>query len=142
MSSGDADIALPAYADRDYSAALHMSSGDMEVRVAEGARIDMSLDMSSGDVQVQLGADSDTTVTFDGSSGQFTLDLAEGQAFRIEVQSVSSGDVDLPAGLVQVAQGDDEEGTWETQGYADASHKVLVVIAHMSSGDVNIDQGN
>jgi hypothetical protein len=141
MSSGDVKVALPAFLDRAYSAALQVSSGDMDIEVAGGARIDLSLDMSSGDVRVALGADSDVAVRFNGSSGEFTLDLAPGQAFRVEVQSVSSGDVKMPSGLVQVAQGDDEEGTWETQGYAEAPYKVLVIIEHMSSGDVNIDQG-
>jgi len=107
MSSGDAEVALPAVDGEEYRAALRMSSGDMVVKAAPGARIDMTVDMSSGDAHVALGQDSDVTVTFNGSSGQFSLDLATGQAFRAEVRSVSSGDVDLPSGLTSVAEGDD-----------------------------------
>jgi hypothetical protein len=110
--------------------------------VADGAQVDMSVDMSSGDVRVALGKESDTSVTFDGSSGEFTLELTTGQAFRIEVRDVSSGDVKLPAGLTQVTKGHDEEGTWETQGYAAASHKVIVIIENMSSGSVTVSQGS
>ena len=144
MSSGDMNVALPAAdgsAER-YDATLQVSSGDLEVEAPAGAQIEMNVRMSSGDVSVGLGADSDVTLTFNGSSGQFTLDLVPGQAVRIEVRSVSSGDVDMPTGMVQIAEGDDEEGTWETQGFATASHKVRVVIEHMSSGNVTINRGD
>jgi hypothetical protein len=142
MSSGDLQVLLPALGGQVYAAALEISSGDMEMEAAAGARIDMSVDMSSGDVEVALGEESDVTVVFNGSSGEFTLDLVSGQALRIEVRSVSSGDVNRPAGMVQVAQGDDEEGTWETQNYGAALHKVHLTIEHMSSGSVTVSQGS
>ena len=142
MSSGDTEINLPGMAGSRYPADVHMSSGDLFVRAAAGAQTDMSVDMSSGDAQVTVGADSDVAVTFNGSSGEFTLSLASGQALRVEIRSISSGDVDLPAGLTQVAKGDDEdEGVWQTGGYDTAAHKVQVLIEHMSSGDVNIRVG-
>ncbi len=56
----------------------------------------MSVDMSSGDTEVTLGSDSDVEVVFQGSSSELTLDLPPGQAFRLEVQDVSSGDVRRP----------------------------------------------
>jgi hypothetical protein len=114
----------------------------MKVQAAAGARIDMSVDMSSGDVEATLGAGSDVTLRFDGSSGDFTLILAADQALRVEVRDVSSGDIELPSGMVQVAEGEDGEGTWETQGYADAAHKVNLIIDNMSSGDVTIRLGS
>lgn len=138
MSSGSAHLRLPSVAGQDYSASLDMSSGDMDIEAAGGARIEMSLDMSSGDVRAALGKDSDVTLKFRGSSGEFSLELASGQALRVEVEDVSSGDVKLPTGLIQVEGGDGEEGIWETQGYAGAPHKVLVVIEKMSSGDVRV----
>jgi hypothetical protein len=140
MSSGDMDIDLPALDGAKYAAALKLSSGDMEVRTAPGSRLDMSLDMSSGDVRVGVGSDCDLILTFNGSSGQFTVDLASGQAARLEVRSVSSGDVKVPAGLAQVSWGDGKEGVWETTGFATAAHKVVVIIEHMSSGSARLNQ--
>ncbi len=140
VSSGSVEVLLPALSAYRYKSALHLSSGEMKVRVPDRARIDMSIGMSSGDVRVALGQDSDVTLSFEGSSGEFTLDLAAGQAFQVEVREVSSGGVDLPSGLVQVTKGDGKEGTWETQGYAAASHKVRLIIEHVSSGSVNINQ--
>lgn len=138
MSSGAVEVSLPAFEGPRCPVRLEMSSGDFELQAPDESQIDMNVDMSSGDAHVTLGSDCDATVTFDGSSGEFSLDVASGQALRVEVRSVSSGDIDLPPALTQVAEGDDEEGTWETDGYDAASHKVLVIIEHMSSGDVDI----
>lgn len=140
MSAGKTQVALPAADGQGYPVKLHLSSGDLEVEVAPNARIDMSVDMSSGDARVALGAESDVELTFDGSSGEFRLVVPKEQALRVEVRDVSSGDVDLPSGLTRVAGSDGDEGTWETQGYAGAAHKVLLIIENMSSGDVDVRQ--
>lgn len=140
MSAGRTQLALPAVEGQGYPVKLHLSSGDLEVEAAPNARIDMSVDMSSGDARVVLGAESDINLTFDGSSGQFTVVLPERQAIRVDVRDVSSGDVDLPSGLNRVAGGDGDEGTWETEGYAAAAHKVLLIIESMSAGDVDVRQ--
>jgi hypothetical protein len=140
MSSGDLDASLPALGGVSYAAALNVSSGDMDVKAEPGARIVMSLTMSSGDLGVTLGADSDVTIDFNGSSGQFTIALAQGQALRVEVRSISSGDVKVPAGLVRVSGSEGKEGAWETTRYAAAAHKVVVVVEHMSSGSVRVNQ--
>lgn len=138
LSSGNAHVKLPSLAGRDYAASFDMSSGDLDLEAPGGAHIDMRVDMSSGDVRVALGKDSDVTLRFKGSSGQFHLELAAGQALRVEIEDVSSGDVELPMGLVQVEKGGDEEGVWESQGYAEAASKVLLVIEKMSSGDLRV----
>ncbi|OFV81108.1 MAG: hypothetical protein A2W26_05310 [Acidobacteria bacterium RBG_16_64_8] len=138
MSSGKMQVALPDRGGRAYEAAVSVSSGDLEVGVAPGARIDLGVRMSSGDVHVFVGALSNSTVTFDGSSGQFTLEMVSGQAFRLEVRDVSSGSIVHPPGLVQVTQGERGEGIWETPGYSGAGNKILLVVQHMSSGSVSI----
>ncbi|OFW60298.1 MAG: hypothetical protein A2133_10065 [Actinobacteria bacterium RBG_16_64_13] len=139
MSSGSTRLILPA-AEQSFGVKLHLSSGDLNVEAPAGARADMSIDMSSGDASVVLGAESDATISFDGSSGEFAIDLPAGQALRVEVKQVSSGDVNLPSGLVQVEKGDGEEGIWETQGYAAALHKVHLIV-ELSSGSVRVRLG-
>ena len=139
VSSGDANVKLPAGSGQPYAADLQLSSGDLEVQAAAGARIDMGVDMSSGDAALVLGGDSDVTVDFHGSSGEFTLQLAAGQACRVEVRQVSSGDVHLPSGFVRTSEGEGKEGTWETEDYASAAHKVLLTI-EISSGSVTVRQ--
>lgn len=139
MSSGDAEVALARAGEQAYETLIDISSGDLQVAVPDETRVNMSVDMSSGDSLVRVGRDVDGVVNFDGSSGGFTIELAAGQAYRVEVQRVSSGDVDLPSGLVQVSSGDDEEGVWETQGYAGASRRLVITI-EISSGDVTVRQ--
>lgn len=141
-SSGSTRVILPVSTGASYPVALEASSGRMEVEAPDGAQVDMTIDMSSGETRVTLGNDSDISVRFNGSSGGFTLDLPATQEFRVDVQGISSGDVKLPSGLTQVAEGDGDEGTWETPGYSAAAHKVEVVVEDMSSGNVTIRQGN
>jgi hypothetical protein len=136
VSSGKAIVKLPAGGGSKYAADLQLSSGDLEVQTAPGAQIGMKVDISSGDASVTLGDGSDVDVDFHGSSGEFTLQLAAGQACRVQVKQVSSGDVHLPSGFVRTS-GEGKEGTWETENYASAAHKVLLTV-EISSGTVRV----
>jgi hypothetical protein len=135
MSSGDAHVSLPRDERQTYPTRVSMSSGDLSMEIPAEVHSDVNIDMSSGDTTLTVGQDVDGSLSFEGSSGEFTLELTAGQACRIEVRRVSSGDVELPAGLVQVSKGDRQEGVWETQGYADATRRLLITI-EISSGDV------
>jgi hypothetical protein len=140
VSSGELQLSLPQGGGQAYTTKIDISSGDLQVGVPAGASTDMSIDMSSGDTSLRVGRDTGGRIGFDGSSGEFSVELAADQAYRIEVQQVSSGDVTLPSGLVQVGQGDGDEGIWETPAYATAAAKLLITI-EISSGDVTIRRG-
>ena len=49
-----------------------------------------------------------------------------------------SGSLSLPRGMDQVEDGDDDEGIWETPGYARASQRLLIRIVDIGSGSVTI----
>jgi hypothetical protein len=139
-SSGDSQVVLPA---GDPVSAympevdLQSSSGRMEVTAQDGSILTMNIDMSSGDTRVTIGKDSSVDLRFRGSSGQFVLTLRPGQAYRVEVRQISSGDVKLPEGLSRIS-GSGKEGVWETSGYESAPNGVDLVIETMSSGTVNV----
>jgi len=139
-SSGDSQVVLPG---ADQLSAyrpdirLDSSSGRMDVQAPDGAAFGMNVDMSSGDTRVALGKDSAGDVSFRGSSGQFVLTVRPGQALRVEVKNISSGDVKLPDGLARIS-GEGEEGVWQTSGYDSAAFRVYVVIESMSSGTVKV----
>jgi hypothetical protein len=140
-SSGDSQVVLPS--DDAGSATLpqfdlQSSSGRMEVRAPDGSAFMMNVQMSSGDTQVKLGKDATADVRFRGSSGQFVLTVPAGQAVRVEVRQISSGDVKLPGTLERVS-GSGDEGVWETSGYQTAGNGVDLLIESMSSGTVRVE---
>lgn len=139
VSSGDATVSLPAGGGQPYTVRLQLSSGELKAQAATGVNADMTMELSSGSASLTLGSDSDVRLAFKGSSGDFRLQLASGQACRVEVRHVSSGDVHKPSGLVQVTKGAGKEGVWETAGYDAAAHKTTVTI-ELSSGNVTIDR--
>ncbi len=139
-SSGDSQVVLPG---ADPLSAyrpdieLDSSSGRMDVQAPDGAILGMKVDMSSGDTRVTLGKDSAADISFRGSSGQFVLTVRPGQALRVEVKSISSGDVRLPDGLTRIS-GEGKEGVWQTPGYDSAAQRVSLVVESMSSGTVKV----
>jgi hypothetical protein len=139
-SSGDAQVVLPhaeqlsAYRPEIQ---LDSSSGRMDVQAPDGAAFGMNVDMSSGDTRVTLGKDSTADLAFNGSSGQFVLTVRPGQALRVEVKNISSGDVRLPDEVTRIS-GEGEKGVWQTSGYDSAAFRVYLVIENMSSGTVKV----
>jgi hypothetical protein len=139
-SSGDSQVVLPG---ADPLSAyrpdirLNSSSGRMDVQAPDAAAFGMKVDMSSGDTRVTLGTDSAADVDFRGSSGQFVLTVRPGQALRVEVKSISSGDVKLPDGLTRIS-GEGNKGAWQTPGYDSATNRVSLVVESMSSGTVKV----
>ena len=97
----------------------------------------MSVGMSSGDTRVTLGKDSAADVGLRGSSGQFTLTVGSGQALRVEVKNISSGDVGIPDTLARVS-GQGKKSVWQTSAYDSAENRVNLVIESMSSGSVKV----
>jgi hypothetical protein len=139
-SSGDSEVLLPAadpLSSYRPSLRLQSSSGLMDVQALDGAAFSADVQMSSGDTRLTLGRDAAVDLAFRGSSGQFVLTVMSGQALRVEVENISSGDVSLPDGLTRVS-GDGEEGVWQTEGYDSAPYRVHIVIEQMSSGNVDI----
>lgn len=93
----------------------------------------------SGSLRVSLPADTDLTLSVTGHSGSVTLKLPANAEYRIEVLGSGSGSLSLPRGMDQVENGDDDEGIWETPGYARASQRLLIRIVDIGSGSVTID---
>lgn len=93
----------------------------------------------SGSLRVSLPANTDLTFSVTGHSGSITLKLPASAEYRIEVLGSGSGSLSLPRGLDQVEDGDDDEGIWETPGYARASRRLLIRILDIGSGSISIN---
>jgi hypothetical protein len=143
-SSGDSVVVLPVADPLSATRPdiqLQTSSGRMEVQAPAGSGFTANIGMSSGDTRLTIGKDSTADVRFRGSSGQFVLTVATGQALRVEVRQVSSGDVNLPSALARVS-GTDQEGVWQTAGYDSAANRVDLIIESVSSGTVKVQAGS
>jgi hypothetical protein len=93
----------------------------------------------SGSLKVTLPSDTDMTLYADGASGSITLRLPADAEYRVEVLGSGSGSLNLPGGLALVQKGDDDEGIWETSGYATATNRILIRIEDIGSGSIHID---
>ncbi len=92
----------------------------------------------SGSLTLTLPADTNLILRLEGGSGGQNLVVPPGTALRVEVSDSGSGNVRLPSGLIQVEDGEGDEGIWETPGYAEATIRILVVVEELGSGSIRI----
>ena len=98
----------------------------------------LELDAGSGPVVMDVAPNADLTMTINCGSGPLTIDLPNDAAVRFEVREDGSGPVTTPGWLPRTQHGEDDEGVWETDGYATATHRVLIIIEDQGSGPVII----
>lgn len=135
-SSGALDVALPASVER-YETSLDGSSGRTTLNVEDGAQLDLSVDAGSGALDIVFGKDVAASLELDGGSGAMTFTLPEGAEARFEVEDSGSGSVTVDPRLVQVS-GDEDEGVWETAGFANAERGVSIRLEDGGSGPVQV----
>jgi len=59
---------------------------------------------------------------------------------RIEVLNGGSGSVSIPNRFMRVSgSSDQKEGAWETAGYAQADHKILIQVVDLGSGSFSLN---
>jgi len=93
----------------------------------------------SGSLNLDLPANTDLTVRLDGSSGSLNLTLPANAAVHVDVKDNGSGTINLPAALARLSgKSNEDQGTWETSGFALAAHKITIIVQDLSSGSINI----
>jgi hypothetical protein len=158
--SGPATVTLPP---RAVEAAIEGGSGPLSVRVPTGGRLAGDVDLGSGPTSFDLDAGSHLSLRLEtgsgpvtialgddvaaeidlieAGSGPFTLELPQAAAVRVLVEEGGSGRLSLPRELGQISDGGDDDpdtGAWETDGYAEATVRVLLRARDMGSGPVNV----
>jgi hypothetical protein len=160
ISSGDLTATLPA-SDGTYAVDVNTSSGDATITLVDGAAVNFSrISLSSGDlvlnsgatstatgsirsssgaITLNFGADSAGNYTIDGSSGNVVIDITDGAAIRLEVLSLSSGDVIVLSDMQRVSgSGEEKTGVWQSAGYDSADRQIKIVVTRLSSGNVEV----
>lgn len=98
-----------------------------------------TLSGGSGSLTLTLPAESDLTLRLDRGSGSTNITIPAGIAVRLEIRDSGSGSVNLPEWLdeVRVYEGG-KEGTWETTGFDQAAHKLIIICDDLGSGSFNV----
>ncbi len=136
--SGTTTITLPASSE-PYEAVLDSGSGRTTLDIADGAELNLSVDGGSGGLDVAFGSDVAASVELDGGSGATSFTLPPGAEARFEVEDSGSGVVSLPPRFTQVSGDDnDDEGVWETPGFAEAGRAVSIRLEDGGSGTVQV----
>jgi len=137
--SGSTDLFLPATSAR-YSASINGGSGSFYIELENNSKITTDINVGSGSFDVVIGSGSDVEATIEGGSGSLDIDVPNNVGVQIEVRDHGSGSVNIPASYDLVDDMDDNDedtGIWETDGYENASYKIVINL-DPGSGSVSI----
>jgi hypothetical protein len=112
---------------------IDSGSGSIGVNLPEtddgyGARVDSG----SGSVDIAVPC-SNIELRLDGGSGSVRIDAPPDCPLRVEVLRGGSGSVNVRSDLQQI-RGDRNEGVWESDTYAGAAERLLIVMENQGSG--------
>jgi hypothetical protein len=134
--SGTLDLALPA-SEAPYEATLDSGSGRTTLTIEDGATLELEVDGGSGALAMTFGENVAASVELDGGSGPMTFTLPDDSEARFEVEDSGSGSITVDPRLTQI-ESDDDEGVWETAGFAEAERAVTIRLEDGSSGSVQV----
>ncbi len=126
--SGSTRLIVPSGID-NYEVRLDAGAGSFTVEVAEGAEITADIDVSSGSFKISFEGDAAAKLNIDGGSGSTTIEVPEGAGVCLVVDNSGSGSIRVSNGYMLVSDGgdnDDDTGTWESEGYADAELRIQI----------------
>ena len=117
------------------------SSGSNDLKLPSNTKAyNMTYHGSSGSTDITLPADANLTMSLDGSSGSISVQIQGNAAVRVEVNGNGSGSVSVNDRLKRLSGSSNrDEGVWESSGYAQADQKILIIVAHVSSGSISIN---
>jgi hypothetical protein len=111
---GEITLELPA-TDEPYLADVNAGVGKVTINIEENASVEL---------------------TIDGGVGEVTINIPDNAAVRVNADS-GLGDVNVPRSFEQISGNDNDEGIWETEGFASAEHQITIKFAG-GIGNLNI----
>ncbi len=116
-----------------------MGSGSSDIRLPAGKdRYTVRLDGGSGSLNVSMPVQTNLTMNINSGSGSIDLNVPTDAAVRLEVRDSGSGSVNVPDRIGRVS-GNNKEGVWQTEGFDQAVHQIIIICDHLGSGSFNID---
>ena len=138
LGSGSADINLSGLQLNRLEMDGASGSATMTLPASDGA-YEFSYTGGSGSLDLTLPANTDLTVTLDGSSGSQSISVPAGTAVRMDVRDNGSGSVSAGGGMARLSGKSSEDiGIWETAGFAQAAHRITIIVEHVGSGSISV----
>jgi hypothetical protein len=134
--SGSINADLEGVQLRSLSANLGSGSSEFQFPQSEQSQL-INLNSGSGSVSLTMPNATDITVRIQSGSGSLDISLPSEANVRVEVDNSGSGSLSFPDSLVR-SSGSDQIGTWQTQGYDQATHRILIKILDRGSGSISI----
>jgi hypothetical protein len=137
--SGAVRLSLPA--GDPYESRLEVGSGLVTATLADDTEMTLDAEGGSGLFTLNVGDDTDLEMEIDAGSGAMIINLPDDAAARVEVDDEGSGVVVLPPRLDRVDDGNDDDrdtGTWETDGFDNADHQIIITVREMGSGAITV----
>lgn len=98
------------------------------------------MDASTGETRIVLPSNSNVILRLDGSTGQITLDASADAFIQIKVLDGGTGDLIHPERIMKVSgAADRDEGTYETPGFKEAEHQLIILVENLSTGNIIVE---
>lgn len=137
VSSGALNAWLPE-SDIPINASFHLSSGHMSIHTSENTPLNLQgIHLSSGNFDFYVAEGASFHTALHVSSGKFNVMRAAGVALRVHVERISSGKVRLPESFQRIAGEKRKHGIWQSPGFDDADKQCSLTIK-LSSGKITI----
>ncbi len=134
--SGSINADLEGMQVRSLTANLGSGSSTFQLPQSDQAQA-LDMNSGSGSVNLTLPAETDVTLRLQSGSGSLNISLPVNAALRVEVMNSGSGSLSLPNSLIRIS-GSEEIGTWQSNGYDQAAHRIIIKILDRGSGSVSI----
>jgi len=134
--SGSINADLGGIKVRSLTADLGSGSSNFSLVQAD-QDVTVDLNSGSGSVNISLPAETNVTLLLQSGSGSMTVQLPATSAVRVEVMDSGSGSLNLPGSLTHIS-GDNNIGTWQSEGYDQANERILIKILDRGSGSISI----
>ena len=137
--SGSANLELGEL--RLTSFSLDQGSGSLTLELPPSTQhYNANINGGSGSMNLTFPADGDLTVRLNGGSGSINIHIPTEAAVQLDIRNSGSGSVNVPSRLQAVRVFDNfKEGTWETAGFDQAVHKLIIICDDLGSGSFNIN---
>jgi DUF4097 and DUF4098 domain-containing protein YvlB len=134
--SGSINADLEGVQVHSLSANLGSGSSTFQFSQSDQAQT-IDVNSGSGSITMNLPNQTDVTLRLQSGSGSLDISIPKGTGVRVEVDNSGSGSLGFPESFIRIS-GSDQIGIWQSQGYDQTDHRILIKILDRGSGSISI----